>query len=107
MTRAERLQQRQEWENRIAAYRSSGQSARAWCAANGVKPHQLWYRLSQEGKADKKADSARITWLRAAAGEPAHDGGLLVRVGGGVIEVRPGFDPDLLAMVVRVLSAVC
>lgn len=103
MTRAERQRRRQEWENRIAAYRSSGQSARAWCAANGVKPHQLRYRLSQEIKTCKKADSAPITWLRATA----HDAGLLVRVGGAVIEIRPGFDPDLFSMVVRVLSAIC
>ena len=44
MTRAE---QRQEWETRIAAYRSSGQSAKEWCATNGVKPERLWYRLRQ------------------------------------------------------------
>jgi len=66
----------------------------------------LRYRLGQEAKTGQKADSAAIMWLRAA-GEPAHDAGLLVRVGRGVIEVRPGFDPDLLSMVVRVLSAIC
>jgi hypothetical protein len=107
MTRAEQQRQRQEWENKIAAYRSSGQGFRAWCEANGVKPHQLRYRLSQEVKAGKKADSAPITWLRTAAGEPAQDARLRVRVGGAVIEVTPGFDPDLLSMVVRVLLAVC
>jgi hypothetical protein len=104
MTRAERARQRREWQNRIAEYRSSGQSARAWCAANGVKLHQLRYRLEQEAKTGKKADSESITWLRAEAGDPPR---LLVRVGGGVIEVKPGFDPDLLSMVVRVLSATC
>jgi hypothetical protein len=69
-----------------------------------VKVHQLRYRLRQEVE---KADSAPITWLRAPAGEPARDGAVLVRIGGGVIEVRPGFDPDLLSLVVRVLAAVC
>jgi hypothetical protein len=69
-----------------------------------VKVHQLRYRLGQESK---KADSARVTWLRAPAGETTGDGAVLVRVGGSVIEVRPGFDPDLLSLVVRVLAAVC
>lgn len=107
LTRAERQRQRQEWETRIAAYRSSGQSTVAWCASNGVKPHQLRYRLRQEVDTGAKADSAPVTWLRAAAGGSVSDAALLVRVGGGVIEVRPGFDPDLLSMVVRVLLAVC
>jgi hypothetical protein len=107
VTRAEQQRQRQEWENKVAAYRSSGQSFGAWCEANDVKPHQLRYRLSQEVKAGKKTDSGPIAWLRAAAGEPAQDAGLRVRVGGAVIEVRPGFDPDVLSMVVRVLLAVC
>lgn len=100
---SEQEQQRQEWEARIAAYESSGQSAAAWCSANGVKVHQLRYRLRREGK----ADSARVTWLRAPAGAPACDGAVLIRIGGGVIEVRPGFDPALLSQVVRVLAAVC
>jgi hypothetical protein len=104
LSRVEGQQQRQEWESRIAAYKSSGQSAVAWCAENGVKVHQLRYRLGQESK---KADSARVTWLRAPAGETTGDGAVLVRVGGSVIEVRPGFDPDLLSLVVRVLAAVC
>jgi hypothetical protein len=49
MTRAE---QQQERETRIADYKASGQSAKEWCAANGMKPHQLWYRLRQ-GSAGK------------------------------------------------------
>jgi hypothetical protein len=69
-----------------------------------VKVHQLRYRLRLEGG---KPDSTRVAWLRAPADEPARDGVLLVRVGAGVIEVRPGFDPDLLSLVVRVLAAVC
>ncbi|WP_279286349.1 IS66 family insertion sequence element accessory protein TnpA [Desulfofundulus sp. TPOSR] len=31
------------WETRIAEYRASGQSAKAWCAAHNVTPRQLWY----------------------------------------------------------------
>jgi hypothetical protein len=104
LTRAERERRRQEWEGRIAAYKSSGRSAAAWCADHGVKVHQLRYRLRQEGG---KPDSTRVAWLRAPADEPARDGVLLVRVGAGVIEVRPGFDPDLLLQVARALSAAC
>lgn len=104
MTKAERQQQCQEWEVRVASYKSSGLSARKWCAANGVKPHQLEYRLKKERAAF--LDSApSVTWLRASVS--GFDAGLSVRVGGVVIEVRPGFDPDLLCAVVRSLSAAC
>ena len=104
MTKAERQQQRQEWVVRVASFRSSGLSARKWCAVNGVKSHQLEYRLKKEKMA--ALDSApAVTWLRASVS--GHDVGIAVRVGGAIIEVRPGFDPDLLAGVVRALSAGC
>jgi hypothetical protein len=32
-----------EWEQRIANFLSSGQSASKWCAANEVSIHQFWY----------------------------------------------------------------
>jgi hypothetical protein len=34
---------RLEWEQRIANFLSSGQSASKWCAANEVSIHQFWY----------------------------------------------------------------
>lgn len=104
MTEVERQQQRQEWEARVASYRSSGLSAAKWCATNGVKPHQLRYRLKQEREAFS-GGAPSVTWLRASVG--GLDTGLSVRVGGAIIEVRPGFDPDLLLGVVRALSTVC
>jgi hypothetical protein len=103
-----RAEQWQEWETRVAAYRSSGQSVREWCAANGVKPERLWYWLRWQ-----KAGPATppLTWLPVAVDGPVprgqSDTGLLVRVGRASIEVNPGFDPEMLSTVVRVLSTVC
>lgn len=34
---------RKEWEARITNFKASGQSGAAWCAANNLKPNQLWY----------------------------------------------------------------
>jgi hypothetical protein len=106
MTRAE---QRQEWETRITDYRASGQSAKEWCAANDVQPHQLWYRLRQENTR-KTASVTSTRWLSVAVqpspGEHDNDA-LVIRVGEACIEVRSGFDPDLLSGVVRVLSVLC
>jgi hypothetical protein len=41
------------------------------------------------------------------SGEGRQAGGLLVRVGKAGIEVRQGFDPELLVAVVRALSEAC
>lgn len=110
MTKAEQQQRRQEWEKRIAEYRSSGQSVREWCAANGVKPERLWYWLRRK-KAGSTETESTTTWLQAVVSGPTpgeqNDTGLLVKVGKASIEVKPGFDPELLSTVVRVLSGIC
>jgi len=110
VTKTEQQQLRQEWENRIAQYQSSGQSVREWCAANGVKPGRLWYWLRRTKTGRTETESA--TWLpvevvRPPLREQQASAGLLVRVGKASIEVRPGFDCDLFSAVVRVLSTVC
>lgn len=103
MTKSEQLQRRQEWEEQLAAYHASGQSARAWCEANGVKLHQLRYRLERE-RTKATGKSAPTVWLKATV---AVDSMLRVRIGSAVIEVGKGFDPDLLAAVARSLVGAC
>ncbi|MBS4054028.1 MAG: helix-turn-helix domain-containing protein, partial [Thermaerobacter sp.] len=43
------------WEHRMAAYKSSGQSARRWCAENGVNVTQLYYWLKKESTPAEQA----------------------------------------------------
>lgn len=107
MTRAE---QRKEWETRVAEYRSSGQSVKAWCSAHNVKPHQLGYWLKRHQVQDDSPFIAATQWLPLEIREQAFrdkDSVLRVRVGEASIEVRPGFDPELLVEVVRILITRC
>ena len=113
MTRAEQEKERQEWAARIADYRASGQSVSKWCAANGIRPGRLWYRLRRERDQEKANEADRVgpVWLRATvtgqdSGE-SDDAKLLIHMGEAVVEVKAGFDPELLSRVVRVLSTVC
>ena len=113
MTKAEQEKERQEWAARIAEYRASGQSVSEWCAANGVKPGRLWYRLRRERNQEKANEANRVgpVWLRATVtgqdcGE-SDDAKLLIRMGKAVVEVRAGFDSELLSRVVRVLRTIC
>lgn len=102
MTRAQR---EKEWEIRIAQYQASGQSAKEWCAANNIKPERLWYWLRRN---ETKQKSTR--WLPVeVAGQPttSQHNTLLIKVGEASIEVKPGFNPDLLSETIRVLVTLC
>ena len=96
VTRAERQAM---WAGRVASFRSSGQSMAAWCAANGINPRQLRYWLKKEAQPSDM--SAR--WPPLDLSEmPTRL--LSVRIGQAAIEVKPGFDPELLLNVVRTLG---
>lgn len=105
MTRAEL---RQEWEARVAAYKASGQSVPAWCAALDVKPHQLRYWIRKLDPAQTAVKSSAM-WLTMEVDQRSteSESGLFIRVGQATIEVKPGFDQALLADVVRTLAGLC
>jgi len=105
MTKTER---QGEWEARIAEYRASGQSAKAWCAAHNVTTRQLWYWL-QKHKTKKNNPSAKATqWLPVKVSEQesiAQSNALVIKVGLASVEIRPGFDLALLSEILRILVA--
>jgi len=106
--KAEQQRVREDWEKRITQYKSSGQGVREWCAANGVKPERLWYwlRRAKAGRTEGEATMwPPVEMGSGCPGEQQASAGLLVRVGKAIIEVKRGFDPELLSTVVRVLSA--
>lgn len=108
MSKNRNLELRKEWERRIAVFRASGLTQTKWCEVNEVSIHQLKYWL-------KKMDSPHSTqessnkWVSLALEEPeeAFNETLQVKVGLASIEVQPGFNPSLLADVVKVLKTVC
>lgn len=106
MTRAER---REMWRERVAEFQASGKSVAAWCREHEFKEHQLRYWLRKFMPVESTQPSTR--WLPIAVLESEQhvdsDGQLLVRVGGATIEIRPGFNPSLLADVVQVLMDRC
>lgn len=98
-----------EWEQRIADFLSSGQSASKWCAANEISIHQFWYwkkRLKTIDNAVK--DSSQ--WLTLEMDDSIQESKpskIVVKVGKTSIEVEHGFDPKLLVNVVRTLQSLC
>ncbi|GFN22536.1 IS66 family insertion sequence element accessory protein TnpA [Thermanaeromonas sp. C210] len=106
MTRAE-LQKL--WEARIAEYRESGQSVKEWCAFHeGISPTQLWYWLRKFKNQTPSPPEISNRWLPVEISEEGSpEQALLVKIGPASIEIRPGFDPDLLTKVVQVLVSLC
>jgi len=104
-------QRRQLWQDRINAYRASGLTLKAWCAANGCTIDQMkyWLYKSKEPNSSTTTISTdepqklRFVPLAVSADVEAP---LLLRIGPAQIELRPGFDPRLLRDVVKALTEV-
>lgn len=101
---------RKQWEARVAEFRASGQSVTEWCKERDLKPHQLWAWLRRFKPANELVDPMQSKWVAIEIGRPGmldSTDELLVKVGKAVIEVKPGFNPALLAEVVHSLSSLC
>ncbi len=100
------------WAARIAEYRASGEQMTTWCERHQIARKQLYrwmHRLGQIGRSAPSAGAVKAQWLPVQLDEtvPASAAPMLVRIGSASIEVRAGFDPSLLADVVRVLKSLC
>lgn len=99
---------RREWEVRIAAYRSSGQSATDWCSAHQLQPRQLWYWI-RKFKTTKDTVTPSSHWMAVNVDPSCNEkeSVLRVRIGSAVIEVNTSFNPTLFLEVVRSLQMLC
>ena len=106
MTREERIEL---WRERLAELATSGETQKQWCERNGVPVHQLAYWKRQlAGAGSAGTVDTGMEWFPVQLMPKAASGlnSLEVRVGVAHIQVPPGFDPVLLAGVVRALAEV-
>jgi hypothetical protein len=94
----------EHWQERITSYRTSGLTMKKWCDANGCTMDQLKYwlykRIKKSNKKAKQTSPALVPVTVAA--DPAISP-LWIEVGLARIEVRPGFEPELLREVIAAL----
>lgn len=103
MSEKERQELRQLWAGLVAEFRASGLGQAEWCRQNGYKVRHLHYWLRKFPATD--AAASETTWLPVpVAPDREAPPSLVVRVGSAVIDVPPGFNPDLLRAVVRTLA---
>lgn len=101
-----KLTLREEWEARVADFRASGKTAKAWCDEHQLKLHQLWCWVRKiESSRSPKPKALSPQWVRLPMEGPSSHDVLTLKVGNVALEVRPGFDPALLADVIKVLKA--
>ena len=105
-------QRQQQWHSRIAEYRASGLTLKAWCVAHDCTVDQMKYWLYKTGKrvpSDSSVPSkpAPATYfVPLALADETNITPLVLRVGQAQIELHAGFDPRLLREVVRALAEV-
>ncbi len=99
---------REEWERRIAVFRSSGQTQVEWCKINNLNLHQLKYWLKKIERPDSNHDT-NPNWIPVNLEDSSieNNAGLVVRIGAASIEVKPGFNAAILADVVKTLKSIC
>lgn len=105
MTEEQKMARRQLWKERVAAFKESGQSARSWCKDKDLKEHQLRYWL-EKYDLQEQTKPVETKWISVDVKEkPAHKDSLItVKIDQAIIEVKPGFDPNLLRDVVQALN---
>lgn len=88
---------------RVDAWRSSGLTAAQFAAQNGFSTAALttWSSKLRHRPAPRPSAPAFVTVVRKA---PAPVGELVVEVAGARVRVTQGFDPTLLAAVVRAIG---
>jgi hypothetical protein len=106
---AAKEQRRLDWADRIAKFRASGMTMAAWCAANQCTIDQLKYWLYKAKPVRAGSTSPPSTpFVRLSVADPIeapHPAPpLVVHIGSARIELRSGFDPQLLREVVHALG---
>lgn len=101
------------WQQHIQDQRSSGLTARAWCAQNGCseKSYYYWLRLVRERMLEQAAESALVQvrpeeLISASSTEMGGNisGSVVIRFGNACIELPEHTDTEAIASLVKALN---
>lgn len=98
---------KRQWEIRIANFKESGLNIKDWCSKEGLKANQLRYWLKKVDN-NTEVTAEKPQWIPVTVNHTSKEDkktALSIRIGKAVIEVSPGYDPELLSDVVRTLIA--
>lgn len=100
---------RKEWERRIEVFRSSGLTQTNWCKVNDISIHQFkyWFKKIND---NQSSQSKETKWISMSVEDESPNNltdTIQIKIGQATIEVKPNFNPRLLANVVKVLKTEC
>ena len=96
------------WKQQVQEFGKSGLTRTAYCEQNQIKLFQFDYWRHKLSK--PKGANSRPGWIPLRIndnGSREKSGGICLRIGKLEIEVRRGFDLELLAEVIRVVGPAC
>jgi hypothetical protein len=94
-----------EWQERIADYRSGDLTMLQWCEKTGYSIGQLKYWMAKCNKVARESEAGGFARLEIVDSDSSAK--ITVRVGVARIEVERGFDKSVLGEVMRVAASIC
>lgn len=100
------LDLRSLWEQRLAEREASGKSIAAWCRENSVSDRQFYYWHKKLRK-NQVGNDQPVRWLPLGV-EPTDNvpGSIAVHIGKATVEIKKGFDKQLLREIALVLQTI-
>jgi len=101
------LEIRSTWQRRIADYKASGLTQKAWCYQNNISCDQLKYWLYKRKPVRKEEASGFHSWLPVSVLPEKNEirsDNLIIKIGDASIDIHSGFDKKLLADILDVLK---
>jgi len=98
------------WKERVDEYKASGLTRQAYSKQKGIPIYQLDYwrrKLARQSKAFKTSSADQWIPLQIADSPDKQDSHIDLWIGSIRVEVRHGFDSQLLAEVLQTVGARC
>jgi len=94
------------WEQRLAEYQAGGKSIAAWCNDHSIKVHQFYY-WRKKLRFSQADNNQPVKWLALGLDRVSLDPDTIaVHIGQATIEVKKGFDQQLLREIMQVLQTI-
>lgn len=96
---------RQEWETWVELWRESGKPAATWCRENALPYWKFnYWRKRLASIASTRESQTASPFALVSAPDAEERAGVVLEIGGVRLNVFRGFDPEVLASVIGVLS---
>jgi len=100
---------RSEWEAKINEFKTSGQSQAAWCKEKKINIHTFnyWFVKFKNAIAQEEKQTSWMPLTVSNSGKNTEDSTINIKIGNVIIDIKHGFDPELLLKVTEALRTLC